>query len=85
MLCAAYVTDEQPLRHGCLCHYAKKYNIALCIDGEESERLETSLVLFGNCVLISHFLNGKDLARLCKRITNVLCLLLILTKMLLFV
>ncbi|MGL9725676.1 MAG: bifunctional proline dehydrogenase/L-glutamate gamma-semialdehyde dehydrogenase PutA [Wolbachia sp.] len=30
-----------------LCHEAKKYNISLCIDAEESERLEMSLVLFG--------------------------------------
>ncbi|UIP91252.1 bifunctional proline dehydrogenase/L-glutamate gamma-semialdehyde dehydrogenase PutA [Wolbachia pipientis] len=29
-----------------LCHEAKKYNISLCIDAEESERLEMSLVLF---------------------------------------
>jgi RHH-type proline utilization regulon transcriptional repressor/proline dehydrogenase/delta 1-pyrroline-5-carboxylate dehydrogenase len=29
-----------------LCHEAKKYNISLCIDAEESERLEISLVLF---------------------------------------
>ncbi|WCR53483.1 MAG: Bifunctional protein PutA [Wolbachia endosymbiont of Ctenocephalides orientis wCori] len=29
-----------------LCQEAKKYNISLCIDAEESERLEMSLVLF---------------------------------------
>ncbi|WCR58773.1 MAG: Bifunctional protein PutA [Wolbachia endosymbiont of Ctenocephalides felis wCfeF] len=29
-----------------LCHEAKKYNISLCIDAEESARLEMSLVLF---------------------------------------
>ncbi|MCA4774287.1 bifunctional proline dehydrogenase/L-glutamate gamma-semialdehyde dehydrogenase PutA [Wolbachia endosymbiont of Mansonella perstans] len=29
-----------------LCHEAKKYNISLCINAEESERLEMSLVLF---------------------------------------
>ncbi|MFV1010975.1 bifunctional proline dehydrogenase/L-glutamate gamma-semialdehyde dehydrogenase PutA [Wolbachia endosymbiont of Nasonia vitripennis] len=29
-----------------LCREAKKYNISLCIDAEESERLEMSLVLF---------------------------------------
>ncbi|WFW29748.1 MAG: bifunctional proline dehydrogenase/L-glutamate gamma-semialdehyde dehydrogenase PutA [Wolbachia endosymbiont of Menacanthus eurysternus] len=29
-----------------LCHEAKKYNISLCIDAEESERLEMSLILF---------------------------------------
>ncbi|MDX5495533.1 MAG: bifunctional proline dehydrogenase/L-glutamate gamma-semialdehyde dehydrogenase PutA, partial [Wolbachia endosymbiont of Nomada marshamella] len=29
-----------------LCHEAKKYNISLCIDAEETERLEMSLILF---------------------------------------
>uniref|UniRef100_UPI002FD21056 bifunctional proline dehydrogenase/L-glutamate gamma-semialdehyde dehydrogenase PutA n=1 Tax=Wolbachia endosymbiont of Pentidionis agamae TaxID=3110435 RepID=UPI002FD21056 len=29
-----------------LCHEAKKHNISLCIDAEESERLEISLILF---------------------------------------
>jgi hypothetical protein len=80
-----YIRDEQRLFHGCLCHYAKKYIISLCIDAEESERLEMPLVLFGNCVLMSHFLNEMDLAWLYKHITNVLCLFLMLLKMLLFV
>ncbi|UWI83088.1 bifunctional proline dehydrogenase/L-glutamate gamma-semialdehyde dehydrogenase PutA [Wolbachia endosymbiont of Howardula sp.] len=29
-----------------ICHEAKKYNISLCIDAEESEKLEMSLILF---------------------------------------
>lgn len=29
-----------------LCHEAKKYNISLCIDAEETERLKMSLILF---------------------------------------
>ncbi len=40
------VAEELRIKVLKLCHEAKKYNISLCIDAEESERLEMSLVLF---------------------------------------
>lgn len=40
------IADELRSRVLELCQEAKKYNISLCIDAEESERLEMSLVLF---------------------------------------
>lgn len=40
------IAEELKVRLLELCHEAKKYNIPLCIDAEESERLEMSLILF---------------------------------------